>query len=168
VIGGPGFAFPPQSTNATMVLAPGQYVLVCYVGAAREDRRRYHLLKGMFRALAVVPASTPAAPMPPPDVVVTFGAGGSVSFSRPITKAGTWKVLVRNATARRGVLGIRRVLAGHTPAEAAAWLRRDGKPPVSEPWGGLAGVAGGDSMLTTIDFIPGTYVANSTTFVVVE
>ncbi len=166
VIGGPGFAFPPQSTNATMLLEPGNYVLACYVGAARENRRRYHLLKGMFRALTVVPSSTPAAPMPDPDVVATFGAGDSVHFSRPITKAGSWKILVRNATGRRGVFGIKRLLAGHSAAESAAWRRSNGKPPVSEPWGGLAGVAAGDSMLTTIDFIPGTYASGGTVFVV--
>jgi hypothetical protein len=168
VIGGPGFAFPPRSTNATLRLEPGQYVLVCYVGAAREDRRRYHLLKGMFRPLTVSPSDAPAAPMPEPDVVVTFGAGRSVAFSRPITKAGAWKVLVRNATDRRGVFDIRRILPGHTAAEAASWRRADGKPPVSEVWGGLAGVAAGDAMLTTIDFVPGTYVARGTTFVVAE
>ena len=27
-----------------------------------------------------------------------------------------------------------------------------------EPWGGVVGVARGDSMLTTVDLVPGTYV----------
>jgi hypothetical protein len=163
ILGGPGFAYPPGTTNATMMLEPGNYVLACFVGSAREDRNRYHLLKGMFRPLTVLPANGAPAPLPAPDVVLTIDSADQVTFSTPITRAGPWRVLVRNNSAKRLELAIVRVLPGHTAEEARGWRRREGKPPVSEPWGGLAGVSKGDSMLTTINFIPGTYITHGTT-----
>ena len=166
MIGGPGFVFPPRTTNATMVLEPGNYVLVCYVGSAREDRRRYHLLKGMLRPLTVVPSPGSTSVVPEPDVVVTMDSANVTTLSGPVTKAGSWRVLFRNQSPRSVEVGIRRVHDGHTVAEAQAWRRRDGTPPVSEPWGGVVGLRSGSSMLSTVDFIPGTYIVNRVAFVV--
>ena len=168
LLGGPAFAYPPRTTNATMVLAPGDYVLVCYVGSAREDRRRYHLLKGMFRPLTVVPSGGDTGALPAADVVATIDSANKLRWSGPVTIAGTWRILVRNQSARRVEFGVVRVLDGHTAEEARAWRRRDGKPPVAEPWGGVVGLARGDSMLTSVEFIPGTYVAHGATIVVTE
>ena len=166
LLGGPGFTLPSRSTNATMTLEPGNYVLVCYVGSARADRRRYHLLRGMLRPLTVVATDLPAQPMPEPDVVVTMDTTGT-RFSAPLTRAGVWRIRVVNATARRTEFGIRRVLPGHTAQEALSWRRADGEAQVTEPWGGLAGVSAGESMLMTIDLPPGTYLARGVAFTVV-
>lgn len=163
IIGGPGFAYPPGTANATMTLHPGNYVLACFVGSAREDRNRYHLLKGMFRPLTVVPAAGPPPRLPAPDVILTIDSADQATFSTPITRAGPWRMLVRNNSPKRVEVAIVRIFPGHSAEEALAWRRRDGRPPVSEPWGGLAGVARGDSMLTTITFVPGTYIAHGVT-----
>lgn len=168
ILGGPGFAFPPGTTNATMTLKPGNYVLACFVGSAREDRNRYHLLKGMFRPLTVVPSHTAPTLQPAPDVVVTIDSADQTTFSMPITRAGPWRMLVRNLGKQRLEFGIVRVFPGHTAEEARAWRRRDGKPRVSEPWGGVVGVARGDSMLTTLELTAGTYLAHGTAIVVKE
>ena len=53
------------------------------------------------------------------------------------------------------------VLDGHTVEESLAWRRRDGKPPVDVPWGGLSSVPPGARVITTIDMIPGTYIFQS-------
>jgi hypothetical protein len=159
LIGGPAFAFPPHTTNATMSLAPGNYVLACFVGAAREDRRRYHLLKGMFRPLTVVASSGAPASVPLPHVVATVDSSGAVHWSVPAVTAGTRRLLVRNQSPRRLEFTIARVQDGHTAEEALAWRRQDGTPPIMVPWGGVVGVARGDSMLTTVELIPGTYVS---------
>jgi hypothetical protein len=168
LLGGPAFAFPPRTTNASMSLVPGNYVLVCFVGAAREDRRRYHLLKGMFRPLTVVATDAAMEPLPAPDATVTIGLSDSVTWSIPAMKGGTRRLLVRNRSGSRVEFTIARVRDGHTAAEAIAWRRRDGTPPVVEPWGGVVGLAHGDSMLTTLDLVPGTYVANRVGIVVIE
>ena len=170
LLGGPAFAYPPHTTNATMSLAPGNYVLACFVGAAREDRRRYHLLKGMFRPLTVVASSKAASSVPMPDAVATVDSSGEVHWSVPGLTAGTRRLLVRNQSARRLEFTVARVQDGHTAEEALAWRRQDGKPPIMEPWGGVVGLARGDSMLTTVDLVPGTYVTRPrrTTLVVTE
>jgi hypothetical protein len=168
LLGGPAFAYPPRTTNATMSLAPGNYVLVCYVGAAREDRRRYHFLKGMFRPLTVVPSSGESQPIPAADVVATIDSANRLELSKPVATAGTWRILVRNQGSRRVEFGIVRVHDGHTAEEALAWRRQDGQPPVAEPWGGVVGLARGDSMLTSVELVPGTYLANGATIVVTE
>ncbi len=157
-LGGPGFAAPPRTSNATLVLAPGHYVLTCFVGSAREDRTRYHLLNGMFRALTVEPARTPAARAPVPEVVMRISESGTLHLSAPLM-AGRRIVRVENAGARDYEFAIRRVLLGRTTAEALAWRQRE-RPTTAMPyeqWGGLADVPAGGSLITTMTFEPGDY-----------
>ncbi len=168
LLGGPAFAFPPRAANATMSLMPGSYVLACFVGAAREDRRRYHLLKGMFRPLTVVASNMAAEPAPAPHAIATIDLSDSVHWSAPVAKAGIWRILVRNQSPRRVEFGVARVHEGHTAEEARAWRRRDGKPPVAEPWGGVIGIGRGDSLLTNLELIPGTYLVAGTILVIEE
>lgn len=48
ILGGPGFAPPPRTTNATLTLAPGNYVLVCFVGSDNAATRMpYEILGGL-------------------------------------------------------------------------------------------------------------------------
>jgi hypothetical protein len=157
-MGGPAFAMPPRTSNATLVLEPGSYVLTCFVGSAREDRTRHHLLNGMFRALTVLPTREPVANAPVADVVVRISESGSVDYSTPIL-AGRRVLRVENARARPYEFTIRRVLPGRSTEEALAWRQQDA-PTTSFPfvqWGGLSDVPAGGSMITTIDFEPGVY-----------
>jgi hypothetical protein len=153
-LGGPGGAYPPRMSNATLLLEPGQYALVCYIGSAREDRTRYHLLKGMFRALTVTPAPAPPLPLPPPDVVARITGEGTVTFSTPLV-AGRQVIRVENTTDRGHEFKFHRMPAGTTGAEFLA------QPPGAEPgtpWSGLAEVPANGAVTTTIGFEPGEYV----------
>ena len=62
-LGGPGFIEPPLSTNVTLVLESGSYVLACFMTAAGDppEHRR------MFRPLHVVPAPDAASTEPPTE-----------------------------------------------------------------------------------------------------
>ena len=157
-LGGPGFVMPPGRSNATLVLEPGRYVLTCFVGSAREDRTRYHLLNGMFRALTVLPSQAPVLTAPTADVVVRISESGAVDFSAPIV-AGRRVLRIENGRARPYEFTVRRVLPGRTSAEALAWRQRDAPttPPPFEQWGGLSDVPPGGSLITTITFEPGDY-----------
>ena len=156
-LGGPGFAPPPGSSNATLDLAPGNYVLTCFVGSAREDRKRYHLLNGMFRPLTVV-AGPRRTTVPEPEVIVTINADLSIGFSKPIS-AGVQRLRVDNASARAYEFQIRRITPGKTMAEAMAWrlATSRGTPRPFAPYGGLSDVPAGGSLTTTISFGPGDY-----------
>jgi hypothetical protein len=157
-LGGPGFVMPPGTSNATLALEPGRYVLACFVGSAREDRSRYHLLHGMFRALTVLPTRAAAAHAPAPEVVVRIAADGALGLSAPLT-AGRRVIRVENAGATDYEFAVARVLPGRTTAEALAWRRRDNPttPRPFEDWGGLSDVPAGGSLITTMAFEPGDY-----------
>lgn len=158
-LGGPGFAMPPGTSNATLVLEPGNYVITCFVGSAHEDRRRYHLLNGMFRALTVLPNPAPVAAMPAPDVVVRVSESGALQYSAPIL-AGRRVLRIENAGPRPYEFSVRRVVPGRTTAEALAWRRPvdfPRTPPPFEPLGGLSDVPSGGSLTTTMNFEPGDY-----------
>ena len=157
-LGGPGFALPPGTSNATLVLAPGNYVIVCYVGSAREDRTRYHLLNGMFRALTVLPNPAPSSAMPAADVVIRVSETGALQYSAPIV-AGRRVLRIENAGPRPYEFSVRRVAPGRTTADALAWRPIDSPrtPPPFEPIGGLSDVPSGGSLVTTMNFQPGDH-----------
>ena len=163
ILGGPGFAIPPRSSNASFVLQPGNYVLVCYVGSARPDRTRYHALNGMFRALTVIKTTERVMAMPPADVVATIAPDGRISFSTPIT-AGRVLMRIENAHQSDQEVQFRRISPGRTVAEAMAWRLADGPttPRPFEPWAGLSDVPAGGSLMTTIVFEPGDYFVGTT------
>jgi hypothetical protein len=157
-LGGPGFAIPPGTANATLVLESGNYVLTCFVGSAREDRERYHFLNGMFRMLTVVANLAPIAALPVPDVVVRVSMSNSLQYSAPIL-AGRRVLRIENTGPRPYEFSVRRVLPGRTTAEALAWRPVDSPrtPPPFDPVGGLSAVPPGGSLVTTMTFEPGDY-----------
>lgn len=158
MLGGPGFALPPRTSNATIVLQPGNYVMVCHVGSARADRTRYHALKGMFRALTVVRAPQMVMATPSADVVATIAPDGRMTFSAPIVE-GRVRIRIENADASGHEVQVRRILPGRTVAEAMAWRLADSPttPRPFEPWAGVSHVPAGGSLMTTIDFEAGNY-----------
>ena len=154
ILGGPGFADAPASSNATMVVGPGTYALVCYVGSAREDRHRYHLLKGMIRPVVVV-GTAEGAQIPTADLEIVH-RGGSVSMPDTL-RAGTVRILVRNEDERPTEFGIARLKPGYTLAQAAAWRARSLTEPPRLSVGGLVRIAPGRSLMTTIVLEPGDH-----------
>lgn len=156
-LGGPAFILPPSTTNATLDLEPGNYALVCYVGSAREDRARYHLLHGMFRALTVVPSARRRSAPPRADVVATISGGNTVKFSKPL-RAGRVVIRVENTTDEDLEFKFQRVPDGLTGKEFLT------QPPGSGPGtpaGGLSSVPPRMSVITTLDFTPGEYIVGT-------
>ncbi len=157
-LGGPSFADPPLTSNATMILEPGNYVLVCYVGSAREDKNRHHVLKGMFKGLTVRTASSLAQSLPAGDVTATITGTGQVTLAGTL-RAGAQTIRVTNQTDKEHEFTVQRVKPGRTAVEAITWRRRDGTTHPFEPaGGGFSDVPPGASRLTTITFEPGAYV----------
>lgn len=153
-LGGPSFTLPPRTSNITLDLPPGNYALVCYVGSARADRRRAHLLNGMFRALTVVPRSDPDVAAPAPDLVARIMDKGIVELSRPVT-AGTRVIRVVNTTSREYEFKFQRMAAGTSARE---FLAQPASAGPGIPWGGLGNVPAGATVITTVDVEPGEYV----------
>ncbi len=134
IVGGPAFILPPRTTNATMVLEPGNYALVCYVGSGRADETRYHLLHGMVRTLVVEPSNNSTS-LPTAHTVARVTAPGVVEFSTPL-QPGSQRIRVDNETAR----------------DIEFTIQKDGVG-----WGGLSSVPARSTVMTTIVFVPGEY-----------
>lgn len=156
-LGGAASILPPLTTNVTMDLPPGNYALVCYVGSARADRSRYHLLHGMARPLTVVAAAGARAPAPRVDVVATITGDGIVTFSRPI-RAGRTVIRVENSTDRNWEFKFQRIPDGMTGIEFLAQTA-DAEPGVSI--GGLSSVPPGRSVITTLEFTRGEFIVGT-------
>lgn len=156
-LGGPASAEPPLTSNATMVLEPGTYVLVCHVGSAREDRNRRHLLKGMFRSLTVLPAAAPAAELPRADVVAHITGSGQVRLEGEV-HAGPQSIRIINEAAKSYEFNVQKVKEGRTAKEAISWRRTDGTTHPFESRGGLSDIPPGATRTTTILFENGSYV----------
>ncbi|MGH7674756.1 MAG: hypothetical protein ACREMV_05730 [Gemmatimonadales bacterium] len=150
---GPGAAVPGDSSNATSMLEPGLYLMVCFIqGADRVP----HAFKGMTRWLEVVgPAA--AAAEPQADVVITL-ADYSFQLSTPLT-AGTHTVRVENAGPQIHEVGIERLAVGKSLADFMAWGQggMQGPPPVT-PVGGLFGPEIGKQGYFTVTLAPGKYL----------
>ncbi|MEO7714460.1 MAG: hypothetical protein ABIV10_16225 [Gemmatimonadaceae bacterium] len=156
-LGGPAFADPPATTNATLDLEPGNYALVCYIGSAREDRARSHLLNGMFRPLIVVPSTQRRAAAPKVDVVATISEAKVVTFSMPL-RAGRMVLRVQNESAEDLEFKFQRVPPGLTGKNFLAQPREMG-PGI--PAGGLSSVPPRTSVITTLDFTAGEHIVGT-------
>ncbi len=155
-LGGPSMAEPPMTSNATMVLRPGNYALVCRVGSARADKNRSHLMKGMFRPLTVRASSAAAQVLPDGDVSAVISGTGEVKLTGTLRK-GMQSIRVTNTTEKAYEFTVHRVKPGRTATEAVTWRRTDGADHPFESSGGFSDVPPGESRITTISFAPGTY-----------
>ena len=156
-LGGPSFALPPLTSNITLDLEPGNYVLVCYIGSARADRTRYHFLNGMSRPLTVTRSSKRHAPFPRHDVTVRLTGDGTMEFSRPLA-VGTNVIRVENTTDKSYEFKFQRMDSTMTAKDFLAQPAGDGP---GTPWGGLGEVPPHGSVMTTIDFPSGEYVVGT-------
>lgn len=156
-LGGPSMADPPMTSNATMLLRPGNYALVCHVGSAREDKSRSHLMKGMFRPLTVLASSAAVQALPDGDVSAVISGTGQVKLNGTLRK-GMQSIRVTNTTEKAYEFTVHKVKRGRTATEAVTWRRTDGTDHPFGASGGFSDVPPGESRITTIAFTPGTYV----------
>ncbi len=89
--GGPNAAVPGASSQATVMLAPGNYVMICAVPSPDHVP---HFGKGMMRPLTVTAAQNVANPTPQSDITVTM-TEYAFNLSAPLT-AGTHTLRVDN------------------------------------------------------------------------
>jgi hypothetical protein len=156
-LGGPAAARPPGTSNATMVLEAGNYVLVCHVGSARADKSRSHLLKGMFRALTVLPGKASAPEIASAHVTARITGTGQIELQGTLRK-GRQRIRVVNETQKSHEFNVQRLKAGRTAQEAVTWRRTDGTTHPFAPLGGFSDVPPGATLTTTIDFDGGDHV----------
>lgn len=154
--GGPNAINPGDSTSATEILEPGQYVAVCVIPTADGTP---HVAKGMIHPL-VVKGPAPAATVALPDADITLKLTDyDFTLSAPLA-AGSHTVRVQNAGAQAHELVVAEAAPGVTPADFVAWEKggEKGVPPATRWLGGVTGIEAGQSANFTVTLKPGTYL----------
>ena len=152
-LGAPSYPPPSGTSNATFILEPGRYALLCFIHAGDGQR---HYQKGMFSALSVLGGHRVQGKLPSPDIVVTM-SDNAYSFSGPVT-AGRHIIRVVNAGTGVHEFKIFRVLPGFTTAQALAWKPGSREPRPDQNFGSLNSIEPGVSMITTMTFPRGDYL----------
>jgi hypothetical protein len=148
-LGGPNASDPGVEGNATIMMEPGNYALVCFVDIGGPP----HFAKGMVRALHVVPAKNTAA-KPKADLSVTL-TDYNFKLSSPI-RAGTRTLRVHNVAKQDHELQLLQLAAGKTLGDLMAWLSKMEGPPPGKALGGVAGMSPGVSEYFTATFSSGS------------
>jgi uncharacterized cupredoxin-like copper-binding protein len=152
--GGPNAPDPGSDANATVLLQPGTYAILCFVDI---PDRVPHVMKGMAKQITVTPAVAPAAMTAPTgDVTLTLN-DYSFALSQPLT-AGTHTLRVVNGAAQPHEVELIRLAPGKTVDDLMAWMQSMQGPPPASAVGGIAGMEHGMVQSFTASFTPGTYV----------
>jgi uncharacterized cupredoxin-like copper-binding protein len=159
-VGGPNAAVPGSTIEATIDLAPGNYVLACFIPSPGDETP--HVMKGMITPLTVTAAGgvTQAgatdAPAPVPDVHLELKDYG-FTFSKPIT-AGKHTIHVMNNGPQEHEAIMLKLAPGKHVSDFTAWVSTGMKgPPPAMLIAGMAGMAKGRTAIFSDDFTPGNY-----------
>jgi hypothetical protein len=150
-VGGPNAPDPGGESNATLMLEPGNYALICFVDIGGPP----HFMKGMVRALRVAPSTEASAPAPSVDVTATLFDYG-FKLSSPI-QAGTRTIRVLNGGAQPHEIELIQLAPGASAADFMKWIGKMEGPPPGKALGGISGLDVGGSQYFTANFAPGNY-----------
>jgi hypothetical protein len=150
-VGGPNAPAPGLESNATLMLEPGNYALICFVDIGGPP----HFMKGMVRALRVVSAEGPAATTLEEDATATL-LDYTFQLSSPI-RAGTRTIRVYNGAQQPHEIELVQLAPGATLGDFMKWMEKMEGPPPGKALGGVAGLEPGMSGYFSANFAPGNY-----------
>ena len=151
-VGGPNAHAPGAHSDATMVLEPGEYALVCFIPSPDGVP---HVAKGMVKPLTVVPASTEGQP-DAANVRMTLTDYAFVM--EPEITAGRRTIEVVNQAAQPHEVFVVRLEPGKSAQDVLAWMQAGMQgPPPALPMGGTTLLSQGATNHITADFQPGEY-----------
>ena len=164
--GGPGFASPGQSTETTLYLEPGNYVLECYVKTADGV---FHWGHGMHEDLHVTPEES-GAPEPDGATIEVVVTDDGISIEGSLT-AGEHLVAVRFQEENPGLFGkdvhVARLDEGTSVEEVVMWMdamapeglvSTSDAPAPATFVGGVHDMPLGNTAYFTVSLEPGQYV----------
>jgi uncharacterized cupredoxin-like copper-binding protein len=150
-VGGPNAAAPGVESNATVMLEPGNYALICFIDIGGPP----HFMKGMLKGLRVVAATGPVASKPTPDVTVTL-MDYNFKLSAPL-RAGMRTFRVQNTGSQHHEVELVQLAPGVSAADFMKWIEKMEGPPPGKALGGVSGIESGMSAYFTADLSPGNY-----------
>lgn len=155
VDGGDAPVDPGATTSVVVKLAPGDYVLLCFVPSPDGVQ---HFDKGMITPITVVPstvAGTQTEPMAQGTVTLkdfTFLLPSDIQAGKQ-----TWKVA--NEGAQPHEFNLMKLAEGKTLDDLHAWMAAPNGPPPVHNVGGFNGMEPNQTAWMELDLTPGQYVA---------
>jgi uncharacterized cupredoxin-like copper-binding protein len=152
-VGGPQPPAPGSESNATLLLTPGNYAVLCVIPGADGTP---HVMKGMAQPLTVTKATaTGPAPTMSPDIEVGLVDYG-FHLSKPLS-AGEHTLRIRNGASQFHEFVLFKLAPGKSVADALGWMEKMQGPPPFMPVGGVTGLDRGQSAYMRENFTPGDY-----------
>jgi len=152
LLGGVNGADPGATQETSLLLEPGNYVLLCSIPSADMMP---HFMKGMMRPLTVTGTATGAS-VPKADVTLTMSDSG-FAFSGPVA-AGLRTIRVENTAAMPHEAIIIKLADGATASSLVTWLLEGMQgPPPGSGRGGTVSLEQGAWNLVHADLTPGNY-----------
>jgi hypothetical protein len=152
-VGGTGVPDPKTEANATVNLAPGQYVLLCFVDIPGKVP---HFTKGMVRPLTV--AASPAAGAEPKADVTVALTDYAFTVKAGALAAGKHTVKIVNDGPQDHEVQLIRLAPGKTFKDFGAWIAKPEGPPPASGLGGIAGLTKGGVGYFDVELSAGNYV----------
>jgi uncharacterized cupredoxin-like copper-binding protein len=152
-VGGVESAIPGESSETTLPLASGRYVIIC---AYDGDNGHAHMSLGMIRSLLVTPGAqvtTRSLPATPTTIELS---DYHIAFSSPL-HSGKQLVRVVNVGKQRHHLVIGRIVGNATTDEIMKWDGKSQPAPLEDMSGGAAAMDPGQASVIKMDLTPGRY-----------
>ena len=152
-VGGAGAVIPGDSSEVQLMLAPGNYAMLCWVP---DEHGVPHYMHGMVRSFTVRASSEPAAPPPAADIVMVLDDYRFDLSAAP--RAGRQTFEVTNAGPQAHEVVFLAMAPGKTGEDFARWEMegRNGPPP-GRPIGGPVSLDHGERNWFTVNLAPGDY-----------
>jgi hypothetical protein len=169
VMGGPGFTAAGRTSETTVQLEPGEYIVECYVKDANEE---FHSYLGMLDALTVTSDASGAEP-PTATARMTLSSTGGFQIDPPLRQGShTIEVFFEDQISYEHMLGHNVQLAqlrdgtdGALISRLASWMdwRQKGSlvdraPEGAVFLGGVMEMTEGSTAYYHVDLTPGDYV----------
>ena len=167
-LGGPGLTSPGLTSEATVHLEPGTYLLECYVktDGVFHSYNPDPQIQGMVREFTVTETSS-EAPRPEPTVLMAISSTSGIEMAQtPSPGVQTLAVHFTDQTVYENFVGhdvhLFRLPDDLAPTEVEAWMdwtRPEGlqTPAPAEFLGGLNEMPAGSTGYITVDLTPGRY-----------
>jgi len=152
VAGGPNAVTPGYTAQATVMLQPGEYLMVCWIPGPDHIP---HIAKGMTRPLRVSPVTNVSLTEPRSDLTIAL-TEYAFALSAPLT-AGRRTLRVENRGVENHEAALVRLALGRSPADVVAWIDTQVGSPPAEFIGGMTALPGGAHAYFTLDVTPGRY-----------
>jgi uncharacterized cupredoxin-like copper-binding protein len=142
-----------DSTETTLVLTPGRYVMLC---AYDGDNGHTHLAMGMIRPLLVTATASSMPAVLPSEPVTIHLSDYHIRIDGALHR-GRQLVRVQNDGPHRHHLNITRFVGKATTEDAMKWDGKSEPAPLEDVTGGAAAMAAGQATVIALDLTPGRY-----------